>query len=103
MIFDVILGFICSLPNFLLNSITSVGELVIPDGTFNWWQNIFSTLSYVFPLYALIPILIISFGIKFFQIMWAFANRVKSWVPFMRCLIQNWWQRTAGVAPICIC
>lgn len=83
MIFDAILGFICSLPNFLLNSITSVGELVIPDGTFDWWYNIFSTLSYVFPIYALIPIISISFGIKFLQIVWVLAIRVKSWIPTM--------------------
>lgn len=77
MIFDAILGFICSIPKGILNSITSIGELTIPQGTFEWWQNIFSTLSYVFPVYAVIPILLISFTIKFFEIPWSAFNRVK--------------------------
>lgn len=102
MIFDSILGFICSLPNFLLNSITSVGELTIPEGTFSWWRDIFATLSYVFPIWALIPIILSSFAIKSLQIVWAFANRCKSWIPTMRYIILNWWQRTEGVAPIYI-
>lgn len=77
MIFDAILGFICSIPKGILNSISSVGELVIPQGAFDWWYNIFSTLSYVFPVYAVIPILLVSFAIKFFEILWSFVNRTK--------------------------
>lgn len=83
MIFDAILGFICSLPNFLLNSISSVGELVIPEGTFLWWRDIFATLSYVFPIWGLLPIFVISFSIKALQIVWVLAIRAKSWIPTM--------------------
>lgn len=79
MIFDAIIGFLCSLPNFLLNSVTSIGELSIPEGTFAWWRDVFATLSYVFPIWAILPILFISFSIKALQIVWAFVNRIKSW------------------------
>lgn len=82
MIIDAIIGFIVAIPNLLLNDLTSMGELYIPDGTFEWWKSVFTTLTYVFPVWALTPIFIISFGIKFFQILWAFANRIKSWIPF---------------------
>ena len=102
MILDAILSFICAVPNLLLDSLTVVGNLVIPEGIFNWWQDMFSNLTYIFPIYALIPIITTSLGIKFFQIFWVLVIRGKSFIPTMRCLIQNWWQRTAGVAPICM-
>lgn len=102
MIFDVILGFICAIPNMLLNSLSSLGNFVIPEGTFNWWYNIFDVLTYVFPVWAVLPILFITFAITGFSFIWSIILRVKSFIPTMRCLIQNWWQRTEGVAPICI-
>lgn len=77
MIFDAILGFICSIPKGLLYSFSSIGELAIPQGIFDWWKDIFSTLSYVFPVYAVLPILLISGVIKWFEIMWAGTNRIK--------------------------
>lgn len=77
MIFDAILGFICSIPKGLLYSLSSLGELVIPQGTFDWWKDIFSTLSYVFPVYAVFPILLLSGAIKWFEIKWAGLNRIK--------------------------
>ena len=77
MIFDAILGFICSIPNAIFNSMDSIDSLTIPDGAFDWWENVFTTLSYVFPVYALIPILIISFIIKFWEIGWSGFNRIK--------------------------
>lgn len=83
MIFDAILGFICAVPNMLLNSLTSMGEIWIPEGTFNWWYNIFSTLSYVFPIWSLINIILTSFAIKGLQIGWSLLLRAKSFIPTM--------------------
>lgn len=77
MIFDAILGFICAIPNMTLDAMTSIESLVIPEGTFDWWYNIFNTISYVFPVHTLIPIFTISFTLKGTQILWALFNKIK--------------------------
>lgn len=82
MIIDALIGFICAIPNMLLNSLSSGFSLVIPDGAFDWWYNVFSTLTYVFPVWSLVPIIISSVCIKAFQILLAFGIRVKSLIPF---------------------
>lgn len=82
MIIDALYGFILALPNALINSMSSVEQLVIPTGAYEWWQNTISLLTYVFPVYAVLPILAFSFGVKTFQIVWAIVIRVKSFIPF---------------------
>ena len=77
MILDAILGFICAIPHSILNSISSIGTLVIPEGTFEWWKNIFSTLTYVFPVWSLVPIFLFSIAIKGFEIIMALFHRIK--------------------------
>ena len=81
MIFDAITGFLCALPNFWLNSLTSINSLTIPEGTFLWWRDVFATLSYVFPVWSILPIIGISFTLKAFQIGYALVLRVKSFMP----------------------
>lgn len=83
MILDAIFSFLCYLPNLLLDGLTSISSFVIPEDTFNWWNNVFYTLRYVFPVWALVPIFTISFTVTGFQIAWAFVLRVKSFVPTM--------------------
>ena len=77
MIFDAILGFICAIPNMCLDAMYTIEALTIPEGTFDWWYNVFSTISYVFPVHTLIPILTISFMLKSMQILWALFNKIK--------------------------
>lgn len=83
MIFDAILGFICVIPNALLNSLTSFQSLDIPEGVFDWWYNIFDVLTYVFPVWAILPIIFITFAITGFSFIWSIILRVKSFIPTM--------------------
>ena len=81
MIIDAIIGFLLALPNALLNSLTSIGDIVIPTGAFDWWKNIINMLTYVFPVYSILPIMVISTGIKTFQIGWSLLNKLKGFIP----------------------
>lgn len=75
MIVDAILAFLLSFPKQLINSLGVVDNLVIPQGMFNWFYEVFDTLTYIFPIWSLIPILLVSIGIKAFQISWALLNK----------------------------
>ena len=81
MIIDAIIGFILALPNALINSLSSVGNIVIPTGAFDWWKNTIYMLTYVFPVYSILPIMFISMSIKGFQIAWALLNKLKGFIP----------------------
>lgn len=76
MIIDAILAFLCSIPKQLINTLGIVDNIVIPQGMFDWFYDVFDTLTYVFPVWSLIPILTISIGIKTFQISWALVNKI---------------------------
>lgn len=83
MILDAILGFILAVPNFLLDSLTSIGSLVIPNGAFDWWFNVFKVLNYVFPVWSLLPIIYITIAITGFSFVYSIILRVKSFIPTM--------------------
>ena len=90
MVFDAILGFICSIPISFINSVTSVATLNIPQGTFDWWYNVFSVLTYVFPVWSLVPIFSISILLKLLQIAMALIHRIKGFVwASNQLIIQN--------------
>ena len=78
MILDAILGFILAFPKMLLNSLSSFGDIVIPDGAFNWWYEVFDTLTYVFPVWSILPILGSAIVIKTCQIGYSIVLRIKN-------------------------
>lgn len=78
MIIDAIIGFFMSIPSQLINAIDVTIDLAIPSGAFDWWNNIFTTLTYVFPVWAVLPILVTSIGIKLLQAPYSIILRVKS-------------------------
>lgn len=82
MIIDIILSSICALPLLLLDKIPSI-QITIPDGVFDWLLSMSRALGYLLPIKALMPILVISFGISAFKISWAIILRVKSFIPTM--------------------
>lgn len=77
MIVDALLAFILSVPKQMLNVLSTFPNLIIPQGAFNFWYDMFDTLTYVFPVWSLVPILTISIGIKVVQIAYALILRVK--------------------------
>lgn len=82
MITDFIINVLCALPNLLLDSMQNF-NLEIPANIFNGFNSILNLLGFMFPVAGLLPILVISFGIKYFQIMWALLIRIKSFIPTM--------------------
>lgn len=83
MIIDAIIGFFLAFLNFLINSISSVGDIVIPQGAFDWWKNTIDMLTYVFPVYAITPIFVISTLITTFKIGWTLIDKLRQWIPFI--------------------
>ena len=83
MIVETLISILLFIPKALMDNLSSVGAIAIPDSAFNWWDNTINMLTYVFPVYAVLPILVISFSIKAFQIAWAIVLRVKSFIPTM--------------------
>ncbi len=82
MITDFIINLIMSLPLALLDSLPSV-DVTIPENVFSSMTWLLSTINYLFPVKALLPILIISFSITTFKIAYAIVLRVKSFIPTM--------------------
>lgn len=82
MITDFIINVLCALPNLLLDSMQNF-TLEIPESIFHGFDSILNLLGFMFPIAGLLPILVISFGIKYFQIMWSLLIRIKSFIPTM--------------------
>lgn len=77
MIIDALISYLLALPKMLLNSLSPIGNLIIPDGAFDWWYEVFDTLTYIFPIWAVLPIILSSFMIKWFQIGYSLLLRLK--------------------------
>ena len=77
MIIDAIIGFFLALPNTLINSLSSIGDITIPTGAFEWWKNTINMLTYVFPVYSITPIFITSMLITSYKIGWAFIEKFR--------------------------
>lgn len=82
MITEAILNVLAFIPNLLLDSISSV-EISISNDVFNGLNSIFNCLGFLFPISGLLLILVLSFSIKGFQIIWSIVLRVKSFIPTM--------------------
>ena len=83
MIIDAIIGFFLALPNTLVNSLSSIGDITIPTGAFEWWKNTINMLTYVFPVYAVTPIFVISALLTSFKIGWTLIDKLRQWIPFI--------------------
>lgn len=82
MITEGILFILASIPNLLLDSMQGI-SLSIPNDIFEGLNSIFNCLGFLFPISGLLLILIVSFTIKSFQIIWAILLRIKSFIPTM--------------------
>lgn len=82
MITDFIINVFCAIPNLLLDNIEVI-TLEIPENIFNGFDSILNLLGFMFPVSGLLPILIISFSIKSFQLIWSLVLRIKSFIPTM--------------------
>jgi len=58
-------------------------ELVIPENILSGASEVFRAVTFLFPVYALLPIPIISISMDLFQITMAILVRVKSFIPTM--------------------
>lgn len=82
MITDAILNILFAVPLLILDSLPSV-EFSFPDNIYNGLETLLSNVAYVVPITALMPILVSSFAISMFKIVWALGLRVKSFIPGM--------------------
>lgn len=82
MITDKILNILFYLPLLLAKAVPDM-DFSIPDNVFNGFNTFLFNVGYIIPIKALIPILVSSFTISFFQIAWALVIRIKSFIPTM--------------------
>lgn len=82
MITDKILNILFYLPLLLAKALPEI-DFAIPDNVFNGINTFVCNVGYVIPIDALMPILISSFVISSFKIVWALGIRIKSFIPTM--------------------
>ena len=78
MILDSIFNFFLNCLDSLLSSFLSdsIVSLEIPEGAFNAFENLFGCLGYLFPIGALLPILVTSVGLSLFHTVYALVLRI---------------------------
>lgn len=55
---------------------------VLPDGVYQGLSNLLHGISYVLPMYVIVPIIIAKEGLKLATITWSLILRIKSFIPF---------------------
>jgi hypothetical protein len=82
MITEAILNVFMVIPNIIIALLPEV-KAVIPDGVFDGVNNVLYGIGYVLPMYALVPIFVISFALDGFKVVMALVVRIKSFIPTM--------------------
>lgn len=82
MITDKILNILFYFPLLLAKALPEI-NFFIPDNIFNGINTFVCNVGYVLPIKALMPILVSSFTISTFKIVWALVIRIKSFIPTM--------------------
>lgn len=82
MIIDLILNLIFN-PLLLLLDLLPDLELEIPNDIYEPLEDAFEGVAYVFPIVALLPIIISSTALSIFRVVWACIIRIKSFIPTM--------------------
>ena len=72
-----------SLPLLLLIDTLDNFTFTIPLGVFNGLSILAKDLGYLFPVSALLPIIIIKIGLRVFSIFWTIILKIKSFIPTM--------------------
>lgn len=68
----------------LLTLLSNYGiDISIPDNVFNALSDIVSGVTYVFPIFALLPIFGVKLSLYIFKIVVAIIVRTKSFIPTM--------------------
>jgi hypothetical protein len=82
MIIEKIVEVFLGIAEWLLNFLPDL-NFELPVGFMEIIGNIFYGVNYFVPLNQVLPILVISFGITGFRIVWATVLRIKSFIPAM--------------------
>ena len=78
-----IIVMLLAIPNLILDIMPKIALNFLPDSWVEGIGNIFSVLFYFFPVFQLLPILIISFILDVAKIAFAVLMRIKSFIPGM--------------------
>jgi hypothetical protein len=82
MITEAIINVFLSIPRLLVSVLPTV-DTQIPDGVFSGMTALLYGIAWALPLTALMPILIITFGLDIFRVIMAIIVRIKSFIPTM--------------------
>jgi hypothetical protein len=82
LIVEVIVTTILFIPELLL-SLLPIIELEIPNNVLVGISEVLGAVAYIFPITALLPILIINLAMDMFRIIVALVVRIKSFIPTM--------------------
>lgn len=82
MITDFIINVFLALPMALLDLLPDI-DISINDNVFYGIETFVCNVAYIFPIKALMPIIIISSSLINFDIIWSIILRLKSFIPTM--------------------
>ena len=84
MITQSIIDFFTFFPMLLMNAMDSFNfSLEIPQAFYNGFKDLLSCIGWIFPMTALLPIILFSFQLQIARIAWAIVLRIKSFIPTM--------------------
>jgi hypothetical protein len=82
MITEAILTVFLAIPKFIISVLPTV-SVELPENVFDGLKGILNVVGYLIPIAALIPIIIVSFGMDCFKVVMALVVRIKSFIPGM--------------------
>ena len=82
MLVEAIFTLLLFIPNLLFSMLPTI-SLEIPGNIMSGVSGIFGAINYIFPVAALLPILIMSLALDGFRIIVAIVVRIKSFIPGM--------------------
>lgn len=80
MILNAIINALAFIPNLIFSLLPTI-NIAIPENLISGITGILSTLSFIFPIDRLMPILAISIAISGYQILWNIISSIKGMLP----------------------
>jgi hypothetical protein len=82
MIIEGVFSLLLFIPELLLSLLPTI-TIELPDNVLSGANSLFGAIGYIFPVAALLPIVVMSIALDSFRIIVAIVIRIKSFIPTM--------------------
>ena len=82
MLLEAVISLLLFIPNMILSMIPTI-EINLPENIFSGVSGILGTVGYLFPVTALLPIIVVSIALDVARVVVAIIIRIKSFIPTM--------------------